>query len=123
MACLPACLDDAGLQEYLEASEPSPSRRMVEARLATCARCRATFERVTATHRRVNAWLGRLTVSADSREVDSNAALVHVRGRIEAGNMFLSDLAGAPWNFKALTTSFLFQGAIVTILMLVGASQ
>jgi hypothetical protein len=66
MACLPACLDDAGLQEYLEATEPSPLRRMVEARLTSCARCRATFDRVMSTHRRVNTWLGRLTVSSAS---------------------------------------------------------
>jgi protein TonB len=117
-----ACLKESGLQEYLDASEPSPLRRTVEARLASCARCRATFERVTATHRRVNTWLGRLTVSADSGEVDSGATLARVLARAEADNMFLCD-RGAAWNFKALATSFLFQGAVVAILMLAGASQ
>jgi TonB family protein len=75
-----------------------------------------------ATHRRVNVWLGRLTVSADSVVLNSNAALALVRGRIEANNMFLS-VSGASWNFKALGTSFLFQGAAVTVLVLFGASH
>jgi periplasmic protein TonB len=122
MACLKACLDDAGLQQYLEVSEPSPLRRMVEARLTSCARCRATFDRVIATHRRVNGWLGRLTVSGDSAEVNSGAALARVLARAEAGNMFRSD-PGVSWNFKALATSFLFQGAAVAVLVLLGASQ
>jgi TonB family protein len=95
---------------------------MVEARLTSCARCRATFDRVMSTHRRVNTWLGRLTVSSASVEVDSNAALARVLARAEAGNMFRSD-PGVPWNFKALATSFLLQGAAVAILMLLGTSQ
>ena len=117
-----ACIKARGLQEYLEASEPSPLRKTMEARLASCARCRATFERVMATHRRVNVWLSRLTVSGDGVEVDSGAALARMRGRIEAHNLFLSDPGGS-WNLKALATSFLFQGAVVAILMLAGASQ
>ncbi len=117
-----ACIKAHGLQEYLEASEPSALRRTVEARLTTCARCRATFDRVMATHRRVNTWLSKLTVSAESVEINSSAALASVRGRIEANNLFQYD-RGARWNFKALATSFLFQGAIVAVLMFVGASQ
>lgn len=116
------CLTESGFEEYLEESEPSPLRRTVEARLAECARCRATFERVMATHRRVHVWLGRLTISAESVERDSGAALARVRARIEGGNMFLSG-GTASWNVKALATSFLFQGAAVTILMLAGASH
>ena len=116
------CLKESGLQEYLEASEPSPFRRAMEARLTSCARCRATFDRVMATHRRVNAWLGRLTVSAANADVDSNAALARVLARAEAGNMFRTD-PGASWNFKALATSFLFQGAAVAFLALLGTSQ
>ena len=117
-----ACLREPALQAYLEESEPSPLRRTLEARLATCSRCRATFDRVMATHRRVNAWLGRLTLAGGSAEVDSNAALARVMARAEASNMFLTD-PGVPWNFKALATSFLFQGAAVAVLVLLGASQ
>ena len=117
-----ACIKESGLQEYLEQSEPSSLRRTVEARLAACAGCRAAFERTMATHRRVNAWLGRLAVAGGSAEVDSNAALLRVLTRAGTGNMFQSD-PGTPWNFKALATSFLFQGATVAILILASASQ
>jgi len=117
-----ACFKESGLQEYLEQSEPSSLRRTVEGRLASCAGCRAAFERAMATHRRVNAWLGRLTVAGGSAEVDSNLALTRVLTRAEAGNMFLSD-RGNSWNFKALGTSFLFQGAAVAVLMFLGTSQ
>ena len=53
------------------------------------------------------------------------AALARVLARAEAGNMFRSVRSdpGVRWNFKALATSFLFQGAAVAILMLLGASQ
>jgi periplasmic protein TonB len=116
-----ACLKAHGLQEYLEESEPSPLRRTVEACLTSCARCRATFDRVMATHRRVNAWLGRLSTPTGDSQVDSGAALATLLGRVEGRNLFLSDTA-IPWNPKALATSVLFQGAIVASLMLVGAS-
>jgi periplasmic protein TonB len=117
-----ACFKDSGLQEYLEQSEPSPLRRTVEARLASCAGCRATFKRAMATHRRVNAWLGRLTVGSGATGMDSNAALTRVLIRADVSNMFRSD-PGVRWNFKALATSFLFQGATVAILVLLGTSQ
>jgi len=40
---------------YLEESGTSPLRRMVEDHLVSCAGCRFTFDRVVATHQRVNA--------------------------------------------------------------------
>jgi TonB family protein len=85
-----ACLKRAGLQEYLEESEPSALRRIVESRLTACARCRATFGRVLATHRRVNAWLGRLSPSAAGMEPDAGDALTRVICRLEAEHLFVS---------------------------------
>ena len=117
-----ACFKESNLEEYLQQSEPSPLRRMVEALLVSCSHCRRTFDRAMATHRRVSAWLGRLTVASGSAEVASHAALTRILARTEAGNLFVFD-SRVPWNFRAIATSFLFQGSAMAVLMLLGTSQ
>ena len=48
------CLKESDLQGYLEESGPTPLRLMVEGHLVSCAECRSAFDRVVATHQRVN---------------------------------------------------------------------
>jgi periplasmic protein TonB len=79
-----ACLNESDLQGYLEESGPTPLRQLVESHLVTCAECRATFDRVVATHQRVNAWLAELASPADNLPVDSTRALARTLSRIEA---------------------------------------
>ncbi len=79
-----ACLRESDLQGYLEESGATPLRQMVEAHLVSCARCRTAFDRVVATHQRVNAWLSELSSPADNIAVDVTAALGDVMSRIEA---------------------------------------
>ena len=85
-----ACLKESDMQGYLEESGTSPLRRMVEDHLVSCAGCRAAFDRVVATHQRVNAWLTELSLhtknGAENRAIDVSGALVRVLGRIEARN-------------------------------------
>jgi protein TonB len=78
-----ACLKQSDLQGYLEESGPSPLRLMVEGHLVSCARCRASFDRVVATHQRVNSWLSELASPADSIPVDVRGALNQVLQRID----------------------------------------
>jgi protein TonB len=78
-----ACLRESDLQGYLEETGASPLRRMVESHLVSCAQCRMAFDRVVATHQRVNAWLSELASPADEVAVDVNGAMSRVRGRIE----------------------------------------
>jgi periplasmic protein TonB len=78
-----ACLRESDLQGYLEESGASPLRRMVESHLVGCAECRTAFDRVVATHQRVNSWLSELASPADEVAVDVTAALSRVLGRIE----------------------------------------
>jgi periplasmic protein TonB len=87
-----ACLKESDLQGYLEESGPSPLRQMVEGHLVSCAKCRATFDRVVATHQRVNAWLAELSSPADHFEVDGRGALAHVLSRIGAPGDHLARL-------------------------------
>jgi periplasmic protein TonB len=79
-----ACLSESDLQGYLEESGPSPLRRMVESHLVSCAQCRTAFDRVVATHQRVNVWLSQLASPADEVPVDVRGALSQVLGRIGA---------------------------------------
>jgi protein TonB len=78
-----ACLKESELQGYLEESGPSPLRQMVETHLVRCAQCRDAFDRVVATHQRVNAWLAELSSPADNIAVDVTGSLAHVLRRIE----------------------------------------
>jgi periplasmic protein TonB len=79
-----ACLSESDLQGYLEESGPSPLRRMVESHLVSCAQCRTAFDRVVATHQRVNVWLSQLASPVDEVPVDVRGALSQVMGRIGA---------------------------------------
>jgi TonB family protein len=87
------CLEESDLQGYLEESGPTPLRQMVEEHLVSCARCREAFDRVVATHQRVNAWLGELESPADSVAVNSSVALGSLMARIEAGDAIAASAA------------------------------
>jgi len=116
-----ACLKESALQGYLEEFEPSPLRQTVESRLASCARCRAAFDRVVARNRRVNSWLSKLS-RADSAAVDAREALARVLGRVEASSP--PELSfGRGTDPRALTLSVILQSAIVAVLMLAGTTQ
>jgi TonB family protein len=78
-----ACLSESDLQGYLEESVPTPLRQIVEGHLVSCARCRVEFDRVVATHQRVNAWLAELASPADAMPVDVHTAFARVHHRIE----------------------------------------
>jgi protein TonB len=78
-----ACLTESDLQGYLEESGATPLRRMVESHLVSCAGCRTAFDRVVATHQRVNAWLSELASPADDVTVDVRGALSQVLSRVE----------------------------------------
>lgn len=79
-----ACLTESDLQGYLEESGSTPLRQVVESHLVSCGRCRAAFDRVVATHQRVNAWLSELAPPADNIAIDATGALSRVLSRIEA---------------------------------------
>jgi periplasmic protein TonB len=76
-----ACLRQSDMQGYLEESGPSPLRVKVEGHLVSCARCRTAFDRVVATHQRVNSWLSELASPADNITVDTRGALDRVLNR------------------------------------------
>ena len=86
------CLRESDLQGYLEESGPTPLRQMVEGHLVSCAHCRAAFDRVVATHQRVNAWLSELQSPADNMAVDVTGALARVLSRVEAPDDHLARL-------------------------------
>ncbi len=77
-----ACLNESDLQGYLEESGPTPLRQMVESHMVSCADCRAAFDRLVATHQRVNVWLSELSSPADDIPVNASAALQSVLSRI-----------------------------------------
>jgi TonB family protein len=89
------CLEESDLQGYLEESGLTPLRQRVEEHLVFCPRCREAFDRIVATHQRVNAWLGELESPADSVAVNSSAALGSLIARIEAGNALAASAASA----------------------------
>ena len=77
-----ACLNESDLQGYLEESGPTPLRQLVENHMVSCADCRAAFDRLVATHQRVNVWLSELSSPADDVPVNAPAALQLVLNRI-----------------------------------------
>ncbi len=79
-----ACLNESDLQGYLEESGPTPLRLTVEGHMVGCAQCRAAFDRVVATHQRVNSWLSELSSPADDLSVSAGSALAAVMARIAA---------------------------------------
>jgi periplasmic protein TonB len=81
-----ACLNEADLQGYLEESGATALRQTVENHMVSCSECRVAFERVVATHQRVNAWLGELESPTENFAADSRAALARVSSRIAAGS-------------------------------------
>ena len=102
------CLTESDLQGYLEESGQTPLRQMVEGHLVSCPGCRAAFDRVVATHQRVNAWLGELASPAEAvATVDPAGALNRVMRRIEGtapgrandhlDRLFAPDKAEIPW--------------------------
>jgi TonB family protein len=95
------CLSESDVQGYLEESGPTPLRQTVEGHLVSCARCRVEFDRVVATHQRVNAWLSELASPADATAVDVHTAFARVSNRIDAHDHLARLLAPAaveiPW--------------------------
>ncbi|HEX4276349.1 MAG TPA: TonB family protein [Bryobacteraceae bacterium] len=89
-----ACLQESDLQGYLEESGATPLRRMVEEHLVSCPACRVAFDRVVATHQRVNAWLSELASPADNVAIDAPAALLQVLTRIEVRDSEAAAAAG-----------------------------
>jgi TonB family protein len=83
-----ACLNDSDLQGYLEESGATPLRQMVESHMVSCAKCRAAFDRVVATHQRVNVWLSELSSPEENMEINVRGALAQMMRRVET--------AGAP---------------------------
>jgi len=77
-----ACLNESDLQGYLEESGPTPLRQMVESHMVSCPQCRANFDRLVATHQRVNVWLSELSSPADEAPVDVHRALALVMNRV-----------------------------------------
>jgi hypothetical protein len=71
-----ACLRIGDFQGYLEGEA---SGAPVEIHVAVCDKCRAAFERIAATHKRVNSWLSALASSMEDEPVDVAAALASVR--------------------------------------------
>ncbi len=116
-----ACLKESTIQGYLEELAPDPLNRIVESHLSTCARCRTIFDRVVATNRRVNAWLSKLASPADALAIDATTALRQI-DHIASPFTFGSALTHRP-NPQAFTLSFIFQGAIVALLMLAGTTR
>ena len=101
-----ACLSESDMQGYLEESGPTPLRQLVEGHLVSCAPCRVAFDRVVATHQRVNAWLSELASPAENVAVDVNGALSRMLSRVEvpgaAADVHLArlldaDKAEIPW--------------------------
>jgi len=77
-----SCLNESDMQGYLEESGPTPLRQMVENHMVVCANCRAAFDRVVATHQRVNAWLAELASPADNFPVDVKGAFARVMSHV-----------------------------------------
>ncbi len=92
------------------------------AHLAACGRCRAAFDRVLSTHRRVRAWLAELQSPADHGAFNVSNAFARVLYRAKA---FGHEI---PWYSRsvrpgALASSFAAQGLLVALLMLMGTND
>ncbi len=70
-----ACLRISDFEMYLEDRE---SGAPVEVHVAVCEKCRAAFDHLAATHRRVNTWLSALASPMDDAPVDVMGALARV---------------------------------------------
>jgi periplasmic protein TonB len=76
MNSMTACLRIGDFQGFLEGEE---NGALVEVHVAVCGKCRAVFDRISATHKRVNSWLSALASPAEDQPVDVAAALASVR--------------------------------------------
>jgi TonB family protein len=108
------CLSNSNLQGYLEESGPTALRTTAEQHMVVCAPCRAAFDRIVATHQRVNRWLAGLKSSAEDNTIDTRAALRYVLTR--------TPQSALP-DPRAIASSFLLQAAAVALLMLLGTTQ
>ena len=79
-----ACLNESELQGYLEESGSTALRQAVENHLVACAECRAQFDRVVATHQRVNSWMSELASPMDEAPVNVTSAWAQLTNRIAA---------------------------------------
>ena len=71
-----ACLRMGDFQGYLEGEAQGAP---VEVHVAICEKCRAAFDRIAATHKRVNSWLSSLASPMEDEPVDVAAGLAKVR--------------------------------------------
>ncbi len=71
-----ACLRIGDFQGYLEGDAAGAP---VEVHVAICEKCRAAFDRIAATHKRVNSWLSALASPMEDEPVDVAAGLAKVR--------------------------------------------
>ena len=85
-----ACLRTSDFQRYLEEANAT-----VESHLAACAKCRAAFDRVAATSRRVDTWLSVLASPAEAVPVDVMSALAGVTR--PQPDLLSPDLVDVPW--------------------------
>jgi protein TonB len=76
-----ACLRIGDFQEYLEDGylEGDASGAPVELHVAICEKCRTAFDRMAATHKRVNSWLSALASPMEDEPLNVAAALASVR--------------------------------------------
>ena len=123
MACLKDSILQGYLQGYLVDFAPEPLRPVVETHLASCARCRAAFDRVVATNRRVNSWLDKLSPSAQPFDVNPTHALARVLTRVETKDFLFAPIQKRSANPRAFAWSLIFQGAIIALLMLIGTTR
>jgi len=90
-----ACLRIEDLQCYLVDTEAVALKQTVESHLPLCQRCRALLERVTATTRRVDAWLSELAAPLEAAPIDAAAGMSRVLSRIAQPTFVLSP--DTPW--------------------------
>ncbi len=93
-----ACLNIREMQGYLE-SHPEDRdevtlRNTVESHLAGCGKCRSAFDKLSATHQRVNTWLAELASPREAAPLDMAAAYARVFDREQ---LFAAGEAEVPW--------------------------
>jgi TonB family protein len=94
-----ACLRTKDFQGYLADAEATGLHRTVDAHLPACQRCRALFEKVSSTSRRVDTWLAALASPADDLPVDMIAGYERVLNRIAQPSFATAE--ETPW-FQSL---------------------
>ncbi len=89
-----ACLNIREMQGYLEDREELSLKQTVETHLAGCGKCRLAFEKLSATHQRVNTWLAELASPREAAPLDMAAAYARVFDR---DRLFAAASVEVPW--------------------------